>query len=295
MTVIPKMTTRKHRGDTVANKVLEIYWQQITQQQLPFPTSRTITTLPSGDGAIRNSGIADYLGPAFDGIYIRSNGLSGAAERWYLECTQEKAYEKFKIYVNFGSNWYVYEIQAWGPGTWVIENPSGQPRIPNQLMIGAVVNVFDDFPPGEANPLFPPPTRNPFLPDLCIDGRQDEQGNYLERAWGTLFPVPNVSIDDVFVYHNGVLTTISLLDLLAGHLFDDAGDYEIVVTYRYLDWPAEYLRRLFTVIVEPRLAFAALSAKKTAHGNQLICGQFDFGLYENGVLISTSSNRGHTS
>ena len=278
----------------MAGKVLEIYWQQITQQQLPFPTSRAITTLPSGGGAIRNSGISDYLGPEFDGIYLKTNGLSGAAERWYIECTQERAYEKFKIYVNFGSNWYVYEIQVWGLGTWVIENPSGQPRIPNQLMIGAVVYVFDDFPPNEANPLFPPPTHNPFVPNLLIEGRQDEWGHYWNKAWATLTPVTDVSIDSVLVYHDGVPISVSVSDLLAGHLFDEVGDYEIVIQYHYKDWPGEVLRRLFTVITKAKFAFAQLSARKVATGADLPCGQFDFGLFdENGDLIFSAKNQDH--
>ena len=276
----------------MAGKVLEIYWQQITRQQLPFPTSRAITSLPSGDGAIRNSGNTEYLSPAFDGIYIRSNGLSGAAERWYIECTTEKNDEKFKVYVNFGNNWYVYEIQIWGPGTWVIENPSGQPRIPNQLMIGAVVDIFDDFPPNEANPLFPPPTHNPFVPNLLIEGKEDEWGNYWDRAWGTLLPVTDVTIDALFVYHDGVLLNVSISDLLAGQLFDEVGDYEIMIHYHYKNWAAEMLQRDFTVITRPKIALAKLSARKTAQGKTLECGKFDFGLYdEHGDLIFTTNNQ----
>lgn len=276
----------------MAGKVLEIYWQQITQQQLPFPTSRAITTLPSGNGAIANSGISDYLGPEFEGIYLRTNGLSGAAERWYIECTLERSYEKFKIYVNFGSNWYVYEIQVWGPGTWSIENPSGQPRIPNQLILGAVVAVFDDFPPNEANPLFPPPTENPFIPNLQIEGKEDISGNFLERAWATLSTPSDVSIDSVFVYCNENLLPVSLSDLLSRQLFTEIGDYEIIINYHYKTWPQEILNCQFTIVSKEKIAPIKLSARKTATGATLECKQFDFGLYDKeGTLFSKTKNQ----
>jgi len=272
-------------------KIMELYWEQITQQQLPFPTSRAISALPSGNGAIKNSGIADYLGPEFNGIFLRTNGLSGAAERWYIECTQEKVYEKFKIYVNFGNNWYVYELQVWGVGTWIIENPSGQPRIPNQLIIGAVVGVFNDFPPGEASPQHPPPQYNPYEPYITIQGKQDALGRYWEKALGTLHAVTDVTIDAVRVYHDGTLIAVSLQDLLAGHWFNVPGDYEIVVDYHYKNWPQETLRRPFTIITIPKVAYVHLSATKAADNATLPCGKFAFGVFDgSGALVTTTVN-----
>jgi len=261
-------------------KIKELFWTQITQQELPFPTSRAISSLPSGDGAIKNSGVAEYLGPEFEGIYIRSNGQSGSAERWQIECTQDKVYEKFKVYANFGNNWYVYELQVWGVGTWAIENPSGNPRIPNQLIIGAVVGVFDDFPPNEADPRFPPPEHNPFEPFLTIEGEQDEQGRYWVQALGTLRQIADVNIADVRVYRNGELMAVDLQDLLAGHWFDEPGEYEIVIDYHYQNWPQETLRRPFVVIAKLKFVQVQLNAMKSAGAAELPGGKFEFGLFD---------------
>jgi len=71
------------------NMTLEVFWYQITSAELPFPTSRAITSLPPGNGALINSGHAEYMDPSYNGIYIVSNGLSGGNARWVIVTTAE--------------------------------------------------------------------------------------------------------------------------------------------------------------------------------------------------------------
>jgi len=250
-----------------------------------------MTALPSGNGAIKNSNIADYQDSRFDGIYLKTNGLKGADERWYIDCSAVMTETRFKVYVNFGNEWYIYELQVWGPGSWIINNPAGQPRIPNAVMVGEVVGIFEELPLVESNPYSPPPTHNPFKPRLVLTGTQDIIGNYIKQAKATLYNLPDIVIDSVYVYKNGVLTGVTLANLLAGHIFDEVGDYQIVIHYRYQNNDPESTNVSFTVIKMPITASIVLSARKYAIGAKLPCGKFEFGLFdESGDLLTTARN-----
>ena len=260
------------------NQVVVAYWYPITSQLLPFPTSRAISALPPGDGALSGSGNVAYQDPSFAGIYIKSNGASGAAERWVISNAAAQVGKRFKVYVNFGNLWYVFELQTWGAGSWVMENPGGQPRIPNQIIFGVITPMYDDFPPNEADPAHPPPTHNPFQPRLILAGIQDGDGNYLEEATATLIQVTNVTIDNVFVYKNGVLIPVTMTDLLSGHVFKGAGDYEIVIHYHYSNYPIEILTQPFTIVVEP---YPLLQLERLEGG---VISPGDFLIFDNPIL-----------
>ena len=274
------------------NKMVNNFWKQIVQAELPFPSARAITTLPSGDGAIRNSGIPEYQDSKFDGIYLRSNGQSGADERWQLECTSEMSLTRFKAYVNHGNIWCVYELQVWGAGTWAMNNPAGQPRIPNAVVIGDVIGIFEEFTPTEYDPKFPPPpTHNPFEPYLKLEGRQDNHGNYIDEARVTLLIPVGITLEAVYVYKNGAPVGVSLEDLLAGHIFTEAGEYEIVIHYRFQNNERETVSRAFTIINEPATTSIVFSARKCAVDAELPCGKFEFGIFdEDGKLILMATN-----
>ena len=70
--------------------------------------------------------------------------------------------KKIEVYTNFGNNWYVYEIQMLGVGSWTNENPGTGSALPSQIIFGNPVDAFDDFDPDEGDPHHPPPTTIPF-------------------------------------------------------------------------------------------------------------------------------------
>jgi len=231
--------------------MVEVFWYQITSSELPFPTSRALTSLPAGNGALINSGNAAYTDPSFAGIYVRSNGLSGGNARWIIECTAEMTGKKFKAYVNFGNNWYVFEIQVWGPGSWTIENPGTGPAVPNQIIFGEVVPVFEDFPPNERDPNHPPPTFNPFEPIVTIEPQGTGSCNLMDRILVQLSEPVGVTITQVLVSRDGIPFSVSLADLLAGFVFTQAGRYEMLISFDYLGNPTQTLTAYFAVLGEP--------------------------------------------
>ena len=273
------------------SQVVILYWASILQQNLPYPTTRAMTALPSGNGAIKNSNIADYQDSRFDGIYLRTNGLSGANERWYIDCTNAMTGTRFKVYVSFGNMWYVYELQVWSPGIWTINNPSGQPRIPNAVMVGEVIGIFENFPLAEGVPYSPPPTHNPFQPRLVLTGTPDEMGNYIDQVLVMLHNISDLTLLSAYVYENGVLTGIDLTDLLAGHVFDEAGQYQIIINYSYQNNNPENIIISFTIIRIPITVSIILSALKCVVGAKLSDSRFEFGLFdEYGDLLATARN-----
>jgi len=226
---------------------LAVYWYQITSAEVPFPTSRALSALPAGDGSLINSGIAYYADPMFAGIYVKSNGLGGGNNRWIIECTAEMIGKKFKVYINFGNNWYVYEIQVWGPGTFTLNNPGSGPAVPNQIIFGEVVPVFEDFPENERDPNHPPPTYNPFEPIVTIEPQGGGPCDALANVYVRLTAPANIVITQALVYRNGVLYSVPLSDLLAGYVFTQSGDYELVVYYSFSSNPTETLVRYFAI------------------------------------------------
>ena len=253
------------RSSTVAafNMMVEVFWYQITSAELPFPTSRAISSLPAGDGALINSGNTAYADPMFAGIYIRSNGQSGGNARWIIECTAEMSEKKFKAYVNFGNNWYVFEVQVWGPGSWTINNPGTGPALPNQIIFGEVVPIFEDFPPNERDPNHPPPAFNPFEPIVTIEAQGGGPCSAMDTVKVTLAMPVNVVIAQVVVTQDGAPYPVSLVELLAGYTFTQAGAYEMVITYTYSGSATDPLVRYFII---PGEVYPHVQAERTYGG-----------------------------
>lgn len=270
------------------NMVLEIFWYQITSAQLPFPTSRAISTLPAGNGALLGAN-ADYNDPKFAGIYITSNGQSGGNTRWILTFTEEMVGKKIKVYINFGNNWYVYEIQVWGAGSWTLTNPGSGPSLPNQIIFGNPVDVFEDFEPNERDPNFPPPTFNPFQPIVTIEPLGSGPCSILDSIRVTLTEPANLTIQQVVVARNDVPYDVSLAELLAGFTFTQAGDYEMVIRYSFMGNPTETLVRDFTVLGSP---YPYIQVERTFGGD--IYAQtpivFDHTLLSNGSISNDTVN-----
>jgi len=242
------------------NMMFEVFWYQITSAQLPFPTSRALSAIPAS-GALLGAN-SYYNDPMFAGIYIRLSGSGGSA-RWTIECTEEMTGKKFKIYVNFGNNWYVYELQVWGPGSYTINNPGTGPALPNQIIFGEVVPIFEDFPPNERDPAHPPPTFNPFEPIVTIETQGEGPCSAMQQVKVTLATPANVVISQATVTLDGVAYPVSLPQLLAGYTFTQPGDYELVIIYTYSGNAADPLVQYFSI---PGEVYPHVQAERTYGG-----------------------------
>ena len=272
----------------IYNMVIVVFWYEITSQELPFPASRAISSLPAGNGALLGAN-ADYYYPDFAGIYITSNGQSGQNARWVVTFTEAFVGKKIKAYENFGSSWYVHEIQVWGPGTWIMENPGSGPATPNQVIFGNPVDIFNDFEPDERDPNFPPPTYNPFEPIIDMQRAGMSACGVTNSVMVTLSEPTGLAILQVLVYRDGVPYDVSLADLLAGFLFNEAGIYRMVIYYSFMGNPTQVLTEYFTVLVEP---YSYVQVERTYRG--VIFPQspvvFDNILLSNGSIYNSTYN-----
>ena len=232
------------------NMLKVILWYPIAAAEVPFSTFRAVSSLPPGNGALVGYN-AYYNDPRYAGIYITSNGLSGANERWMVTVTEAFVGKKIKLYEKYGNNWYVHELQAWGPGFWIMQNPSSGPAVPNQVIFGIPVDIFDDFEPNERDPNFPPPTYSPFEPIVNIQPEGEGPCRIMERVMVSLGEPANLTILQVLVYRDGVLYNVSLADLLNGFLFTEAGEYEMVIYYSYMGNPTQTLTEFFIILRDP--------------------------------------------
>ena len=201
---------------------------------LPFPTDHTLSALPAGGAQIpvlnSNTGLTN---PDLAGI-IFGGTTSGGNAQWRLTFTDAFVGKKILVYVTFGNNTYVVELQVWAPGTYIFANPGSGPSNPNAVMFGDPVPIFDDFRPPE--PYFPPPPVNPFIPDLLVTIGQ-ETGVCMLSAIITvrIHQIPTVNILSASVLLDGQpISGIGLAQLLAGVTFTDPGQYTITINYQYI-------------------------------------------------------------
>ncbi|KAK9674712.1 hypothetical protein QE152_g40915, partial [Popillia japonica] len=116
-----------------------------------------------------------------------------------------------------------------------LQNPGSGPATPNAITFGNPVDIFEDFAPNESDPAHPPPTYNPFIPQLIIT---------IETVPGvcaltaptrvTLTPIATVNIISATVLRDGINTGVTLAQLQAGYVFTTPGNYSVVVVYRFL-------------------------------------------------------------
>ena len=262
----------------VASGTFVVFWRAIASSAVPFPTSETLQgtniTPPNATTPIilTNVTAGRYNGnPEFAGISIWTNGLNGGNARTSLCFGPEMVGKKIKVYVSFASSYYEYEVQVWGAGCWVMVNPGSGPATPNAITFGDPVGIFDDFKPGESDPLFPPPQYNPFTPWLVLTIEQDTSECVLrDEVKVTLNVIPTVSVKSATVYKDGVNTGITISQLQAGYKFTTPGDYDVVIVYRYLgdavNPPStvdETLIRHFTISTTP---FPHIQRESRVHG-----------------------------
>jgi len=294
---------RRGEGAGMATGVFIVYWRSITSTQIPFPSSETLTgtqiSPPNAATPIYLTNTAGrYLNnPAFAGITIWTNGLSGGNARTSICFSDEMVGRKIKVYFGFASLYYEYEVQVWGPGCWVMVNPGSGPATPNSITFGNPVDIFEDFDPNERDPAHPPPTYNPFIPWLVITIEQSVTACALSDVITvTLHPIPTVSIVRAAVYKDGVDTGATLAQLVAGVTYAEPGEYEVVVVYRYLgdgiNPPStvdETLARTFTISTAP---FPLMQRASRVHG-YVVPGDpllFDTGVVDNGTIEYNTLN-----
>ncbi|MCL1872848.1 MAG: hypothetical protein FWF85_01885 [Clostridiales bacterium] len=219
----------------MADGVFTILWRQITSSQIPFPSSDALTGTNLASGTVINQTVGRYLNnPLFAGITISTTGSGGNA-RMQICFGPEQQGKKVKLYITFSNTVYEFEVQVWAPGCWTIQNPGSGPSTPNSIFFGNPVNIFDDFEPGESDPAHPPPTYNPFIPDLLITIESGtSECTLVDIIKVTINQIPTVAIAGATVYKDGQPTGITLADLLAGVTFADPGNYEISIIYQYL-------------------------------------------------------------
>ena len=220
----------------MAEGVFAIQWRQIPQAQIPFSTtSDSLTGNNLANGVILNNvQIPRYRQLEFADISFLTG--SGGNARLQICFGAAQVGRKVKLYFSFGSTWYEYEVQVWGAGCWTIRNlGGGGGSSPNALIFGNPVDIFSDFNLEEANPGFPPPTYNPFIPRLIISLEQDF-GLCMasEKIKIIINEIPTVELVSANVYKDGGPTPIAdITQLIAGVLFTDPGDYQIRISYIY--------------------------------------------------------------
>lgn len=245
----------------MADGVFTILWRQITSSQIPFPSSDALTGTNLANGTVVDQTVGRYLNnPLFAGITIRTTGSGGNA-RMQICFGPEQVGKRVKLYITFSNTVYEFEVQVWGPDCWTIQNPGNGPSMPNSIYIGNPVNMFDDFEPGESDPAHPPPTYNPFIPDLLINiDSETSECTLVDIITVTINQIPTVAIASATVYQDGQPTGITLSELLAGVTFTDPGNYEVRIVYQYLGDgteqnpigpPGQVLTRDFTISTIP--------------------------------------------
>ena len=240
----------------MANELISVMLK--SQTTAPVPTRGTIPSVTSGTNPITI--YAGYNEPQFAGIYITRSG--GGNTALVLEVNASLSGKKFIMYANFNNTWYIYEVQVWqGPATYQILNPGSGSGQAQALAFSSVYDIFSPYAPEDIVDLPAPPpipTHNPFKPWLVITGSQDELGRYLNEAFATLHGVLDVTIDNVAVYLDGNLISVTRSILESGHLFNVDGNYEIVINYHYKTLAPDVLRRSFTIFIDKRPPFMQL-------------------------------------
>ncbi|MGL5511864.1 MAG: hypothetical protein ACRDBM_01320 [Sporomusa sp.] len=287
----------------MAAGIFTILWSTITSSQVPFPTSDTLTGTNAAPGAgvvitITNIAASRYYNnPTFAGITVQSNGLSGGNARTIICFGPEMVNKRIKLYISFASVYYAFEVQVWAAGCWTLQNPGSGPATPNAITFGNPVDIFEDFAPNESNPAHPPPTYNPFIPQLIIT---------IETVPGvcaltaptrvTLTPIASVNIISATVLRDGINTGVTLAQLQAGYVFTTPGNYSVVVVYRFLgnaqtppSTVDETFTRNFTVAATPfpYTQRQSLVSGYVSPGEPLL---FDTAVVDNGTISYNTLN-----
>ena len=213
--------------------VFAIRWRTIDISRIPFPASETLTfgALTNGE-TLHQTGILRYMGSEFADIWFLKSGGNTPLQICFGPA---QVGQKVKLYINFGSLYYEYEVQVWAAGCWTVRNPGSGSATPGAITFGNPVDIFSDFNPGEADPGFPPPTYNPFFPRLVISLDQD-LGVCMEseKYKVTINRIESVNVLSATASKDGVtMPGIGLTQLEAGVLFVDPGDYQISIYYQY--------------------------------------------------------------
>ena len=82
--------------------------------------------------------------------------------------------KRFRLYVGSSAAWYIYELQIWGSGSFMI----GASNNIQQIAIGEIIGFDEDFPPNERDLAHPPAEH----PQIITYGNQNSQGEYIHQA-----------------------------------------------------------------------------------------------------------------
>ena len=206
----------------------------------PFPPSDTLSGTYVNPGSVTTptiltATVGRYLNnPEFTGISIVTNGLNGGSRRSSICFGSDVVGKKVKIYFTFGNTPFTYELQIWGEGCFILNNPGGSgPSTPNDVTFGNLVPIFGQF--SEPDLPTPPPDHNPFSPWLKVEIKQDiTECVKSDVIQVNIIVTPTVNLISATVLKDSVNTGVTLTQLLLGVTFTDHGEYEVDIVYRYL-------------------------------------------------------------